>query len=232
MCGICGIVHGDRAKPVDRATLEAMTRLMAHRGPDGEGYHLDGPVGLGHRRLSIIDTEGGTQPMTNEDRTLWLVFNGEIYNFQELTEELKARGHTFATRCDTEVILHLYEEYGTACLSRLRGMFSFALWDGRERQLFCARDRLGVKPFFYSVTDGDFVFASTPAAILRHPGFDRAVDLRALDLYLTYQYVPSPLSIFDCMKKLSPAHYLLFKDGLLSIVRYWEVNHYETSKMG
>lgn len=232
MCGICGIVRGDSAKPVDRATIEAMTRLMVHRGPDGEGYHVDGPVGLGHRRLSIIDTEGGAQPMTNEDRTLWLVFNGEIYNFQELEDDLKARGHTFATRCDTEVILHLYEEYGTDCLSRMRGMFSFALWDGRERQLFCARDRLGVKPFFYSIVNGDFVFASTPASILQCPGFDRAVDLRALDLYLTYQYVPSPLSIFNDMKKLSPAHYLLFKEGRLSIVRYWEVNPSETSRLG
>jgi asparagine synthase (glutamine-hydrolysing) len=224
MCGICGVIHGDRAKPVERATLEAMTRLMVHRGPDGEGYYLNGPVGLGHRRLSIIDTEGGVQPMTNEHRTLWLVFNGEIYNFQELTRDLKARGHTFVTRCDTEVILHLYEEYGTDCLSHLRGMFSFALWDERERQLFCARDRLGVKPFFYSVTNGDFIFASTPAPLLRFPGFERAVDLRALDLYLTYQYVPSPLSIFEGMKKLSPAHYLLFRDGRLSVTRYWEVN--------
>ena len=224
MCGICGIVHADRNKPVERATLEAMTRLMVHRGPDGEGYYLNGPVGLGHRRLSIIDTEGGVQPMTNEDRTLWLVYNGEIYNFQELARDLKARGHTFATRCDTEVILHLYEEYGTDCLSHLRGMFSFALWDERERRLFCARDRLGVKPFFYSITNGDFIFASAPAALLRFPGFERAVDFRALDLYLTYQYVPSPLSIFERMNKLSPAHYLLFADGRLSVTRYWEVN--------
>jgi len=209
-----------------------MTRLMAHRGPDGEGYYLNGPVGLGHRRLSIIDTEGGVQPMTNEDRTLWLVYNGEIYNFQELSRELKARGHTFATRCDTEVILHLYEEYGTDCLRHLRGMFSFALWDERQRQLFCARDRLGVKPFFYSVTNGDFIFASGPAPLLRFPGFERAVDPRALDLYLTYQYVPSPLSIFAGMKKLSPAHYLVFKDGHLAVMRYWEVNPSLTVTMG
>ena len=224
MCGICGIVYGDRARTVDRATLEAMTRLMTHRGPDGEGYHLDGPVGFGHRRLSIIDVEAGVQPMTNEDGTLWLVFNGEIYNFQELAAGLATRGHRFRTRCDTEVILHLYEELGTECLERLRGMFSFALWDGRNRRLFCARDRLGVKPFFYRFEGGDFIFASGPEPILRHPGVERRVDLSALDLYLTYQYVPAPLAIFEGMRKLLPAHYLILENGKVAIERYWEVN--------
>lgn len=224
MCGICGIVYGDRTRPVDRATLEAMTRLMAHRGPDGEGYYLDGPVGLGHRRLSVIDVEAGVQPMANEDGTIRLVYNGEIYNFRELADGLKARGHRFATRCDTEVIIHLYEELGTRCLGKLRGMFSFALWDGRTRRLFCARDRLGVKPFFYRCAGGDFIFASGPESILRHPGVERRVDLEALDLYLTYQYVPAPFSIFEGMRKLPPAHFLLLEDGNVTVERYWEVN--------
>lgn len=232
MCGICGIIYGDRAKTVDRAMLEAMTRLMTHRGPDGEGLHVDGPVGLGHRRLSVIDVEAGVQPMTNEDGTLWLVYNGEIYNFRELAAELAARGHRFATRCDTEVILHLYEELGPACLERLRGMFSFALWDGRRRRLFCARDRLGVKPFFYRFAGGDFIFASGPEPILRHPGVGRSVDAKALDLYLTYQYVPAPLTIYGGMRKLPPAHYLLLEDGRLSVERYWDVNPGRQAEIG
>lgn len=232
MCGICGIVYGDGERPVDRATLEAMTRLMAHRGPDGEGYHLDGPVGLGHRRLSVIDVEAGVQPMANEDGTLRLVYNGEIYNFRELAEELKARGHRFRTRCDTEVILHLYEEHGTACLKKLRGMFSFALWDGRRRRLFCARDRLGVKPFFYRHAGGDFIFASGPEPILRHPGVERRVDLEALDLYLTYQYVPAPFSIFERIRKLPPAHLLLLEGGRVTVERYWEANPERPMEIG
>lgn len=231
MCGICGIVHGDRARHVDRALLEEMAGLMAHRGPDGEGYYLDGRVGLGHRRLSIIDVEAGTQPMANEDRSLWLVYNGEIYNFQELADGLKKRGHIFRTRCDTEVILHLYEEKGTGCLEELRGMFSFALWDSRAQRLFCARDRLGVKPFFYSFNRGDFVFASGPAPLLCVPGFERRVDLRALDLYLTYQYVPSPHSIFAGIRKLAPAHYLLLEKGKVSVERYWDVNPGRTADL-
>ena len=232
MCGICGVVYGDRARPVDRATLEAMTRLMAHRGPDGEGFHIDGPVGLGHRRLSVIDIEAGVQPMTNEDGTLRLVYNGEIYNFRELAAGLAALGHRFATRCDTEVILHLYEELGPACLGKLRGMFSFALWDGKRRRLFCARDRLGVKPFFYRFAGGDFIFASGPEPILRHPGAGRRVDTRALDLYLTYQYVPAPLTIYEGMRKLPPAHFLLLDDGRLSVERYWEVNPEREAETG
>ena len=224
MCGICGIVYGDRERAVDRATLEAMTRLMAHRGPDGEGLRIDGPVGLGHRRLSVIDIEAGVQPMSNEDGSLWLVYNGEIYNFQELAAGLAARGHRFRTRCDTQVIIHLYEELGVGCLDMLRGMFSFALWDGRKRRLFCARDRLGVKPFFYRHAKGDFIFASGPEAILRHPGVERVVDLEALDLYLTYQYVPAPHSIFEGMRKLPPAHYLLLEEGRVAVERYWDVN--------
>lgn len=224
MCGICGIVYGDRERAVDRATLEAMTRLMAHRGPDGEGLRIDGPVGLGHRRLSVIDIEAGVQPMSNEDGSLWLVYNGEIYNFQELAAGLAARGHRFRTRCDTEVIIHLYEELGVGCLDMLRGMFSFALWDGRKRRLFCARDRLGVKPFFYRHAKGDFIFASGPEAILRHPGVERVVDLEALDFYLTYQYVPAPHSIFEGMRKLPPAHYLLLEEGRVAVERYWDVN--------
>ncbi len=224
MCGICGIVDTNTEKRVEKGILEAMTRQMAHRGPDDEGYHIDGHVGLGHRRLSIIDTKGGNQPMTNEDRSLWLVYNGEIYNFIELTEELKKRGHRFSTRCDTEVILHLYEDYGPDCLAHLRGMFAFAIWDARKRQLFCARDRLGQKPLYYSFKNGTFVFASSPAAILCYPGFQRRVDLQSLDLYLTYQYIPSPHCIFDGVSKLPPASCLTLKGDDIKVERYWDVD--------
>lgn len=208
-----------------------MTRLMAHRGPDGEGYHLDGGLGLGHRRLSVIDVEAGVQPMTNEDRSLWLVYNGEIYNFREHAAALARRGHEFRTRCDTEVILHLYEEHGVRCLEHLRGMFAFALWDSRRRRLFCARDRMGQKPFFYRLSGGDFVFASGPAPILLAGG-PRAVNPRALDLYLTYGYVPAPLSMYEGIEKLPPAHYLLLEDGGVTVERYWSIDPSERTTLG
>src|SRR4051812_34667369 len=167
MCGIAGLIDL-KARGVGRGQVERLCARLAHRGPDEEGYHVEGGVGLGQRRLSIIDLSGGKQPMGNEDGTVWVTFNGEIYNFQELRPELERRGHRFATSSDTEVILHAYEEYGEACLSRFRGMFAFAVWDQNRRRLFLARDRVGKKPLFYAEADGQFVFASELQALLQH----------------------------------------------------------------
>jgi asparagine synthase (glutamine-hydrolysing) len=185
MCGITGILdHGETA---DCSLLERMCRIMTHRGPDGEGYFIDGPVGLGHRRLSIIDLESGKQPMSNEDGTIWITYNGEIYNFPELRKELIGKGHRFKTRSDTETIIHAYEEYGFQCLKRLRGMFAFALWDNRKKLLFIARDRIGKKPLYYCLTDSKFMFASELKAILQDKRIQRTLNPEALVDYLTYQ---------------------------------------------
>jgi asparagine synthase (glutamine-hydrolysing) len=223
MCGICGILNFDPAAPADPAVLKGMADLLAHRGPDGEGFHRDGPLGLGHRRLAIIDlSEAAAHPLPNEDETVWIVFNGEIYNFQALREELLGRGHVFRSKGDTETILHLYEEEGPACVRRLRGMFAFALWDARRRELVLARDRLGVKPLYYWHRPGrGFAFASEPKAFLAHPEFRAEPDAAALHLYLTYQYVPSPRSAFRGVGKVPPAHVLRVRDGQVHLERYW-----------
>jgi asparagine synthase (glutamine-hydrolysing) len=223
MCGICGILNFDPAAPVDPAVLKGMADLLAHRGPDGEGFHRDGPLGLGHRRLAIIDlSEAAAHPLPNEDETVWIVFNGEIYNFQALREELLGRGHVFRSKGDTETILHLYEEEGPACVRRLRGMFAFALWDARRRELVLARDRLGKKPLCYWHRPGrGFAFASEPKAFLADPEFRAEPDPAALHLYLTYQYVPAPRSAFRGVAKVPPAHVLRVRDGRVHLERYW-----------
>ncbi|HEV3167714.1 MAG TPA: asparagine synthetase B, partial [Isosphaeraceae bacterium] len=189
MCGIAGIVDF-RGYAVGREVLEGMCDRLLHRGPDDQGIFLDRDVGLGQRRLSIIDPSSGRQPMSNEDGSVWVIFNGEIYNFRELRAELESRGHRFSTRSDTEVIVHAYEQFGAECPGRFRGMFSFAIWDGRRRTLFLARDRVGKKPLFYTVAGGQFVFASELQALLQHPGICRELDPTALDDYLTYGYIP------------------------------------------
>jgi asparagine synthase (glutamine-hydrolysing) len=227
-----------------------MCRVLAHRGPDDEGmvfikgsecFEMKGPskssfeqagfqVGLGHRRLSIIDlSEAAHQPMTNEDGKIWIVFNGEIYNFQEIREGLEKKGHFFKSKSDTEVILHAYEEWGVECLNCLRGMFAFAIWDSTLQRLFMARDRLGKKPLVYFNQNGQFVFASEIKALLQVPGVEKKVNGNAIHHYLTYQYVPSPDTIFEGIKKLPPAHYLLYdRDGNLRIERYWRL-HFNSS---
>jgi asparagine synthase (glutamine-hydrolysing) len=227
MCGICGILNFDPAAPVDPAVLKGMADLLAHRGPDGEGFHREGPVGLGHRRLAIIDlSEAATQPMANEDETLWIVFNGEIYNFQSLRDDLLRRGHTFRSKSDTETILHLYEEEGEGCLRHLRGMFAFALWDGRRRRLLLARDRVGKKPLFYWHRPGrGFAFASEPKAFLADPEFRAEPDAEAIWHFLTFQYIPSPWSGFRGVRKLPPAHYLVLEGERLEIHRYWDLRY-------
>jgi asparagine synthase (glutamine-hydrolysing) len=180
MCGICGILNSDSDRPVTRAVLTGMNEVMAHRGPDAQGYYLNGPLGLGHRRLSIIDLTTGQQPMANEDESLWLVFNGEIYNFPDLRRQLRQAGHIFRTRSDGEVILHAYEEYGARCVEQLNGMFAFALWDQSRRQLFLARDRVGIKPLYFAHLPECFLFGSELKSILAHPHMPRTLDLQDL----------------------------------------------------
>jgi asparagine synthase (glutamine-hydrolysing) len=212
MCGIAGILGTDR-HPADASVLARMCQALFHRGPDDDGYYHHGPVGLGQRRLSIIDLATGHQPLGNEDGTVWVTFNGEIYNFQELRPELERRGHRFATHSDTEAIVHAYEEFGPECVRRFRGMFAFAVWDGRRRSLFLARDRVGKKPLFYATAGGQFAFASELQGLLPHPDVRRDLDPQALDDYLTYGYVPAPRTIFRGVFKLPPAHHLTVRLG-------------------
>ncbi len=220
MCGITGI-HDPHGAPIDPARLQAMTDAIAHRGPDGSGRLLQPGIALGHRRLSIIDVEGGAQPIGNEDGQVQVVFNGEIYNFVELRAELEAAGHRFRTRSDTEVIVHAWEQWGTACVNRFNGMFAFALWDAREQRLFVGRDHLGIKPLYWTRIDGQLVFASEIKALLAHPGCPRRVDLAALHDLFTYRYVPSPRTLFEGIQKLPPGHTLSAMGPLLAIERFW-----------
>ena len=221
MCGIVGFT-GMRAGR--EAILKAMTDAIAHRGPDGEGSYFGSGVALGHRRLSIIDLAGGAQPMFNEDKNLAVVFNGEIYNFMELRAQLVEAGHTFSTdHSDTEVLLHGYEEWGEGMLAQLRGMFSFAIWNEAEQTLFCARDHFGIKPFYYYLTDeGELLFGSEIKSFLVHPGFKKELNQSQLELYLSYQYSPGEDTFFKGVKKLLPAHSLLWKAGEVNVKRYWE----------
>ncbi len=224
MCGIAGQVNVDQ-RPVDRRILEQMGRRLRHRGPDDSGIYAEGPVGLVHQRLSILDlSPAGHQPMGNEDGTVWVVFNGEIYNFQELRDSLTGE-HTFRSRTDTEVLLHLYEELGLNCVSKLRGMFAFAIWDIPRRRLLLARDRVGKKPLFYSVNEQGIAFASEIKALLTD-GASRDVDPLAIHHYLTFQYVPAPRTIFQDIKKLKPGHLLVYEEGKATESAYWTL-HYE-----
>jgi asparagine synthase (glutamine-hydrolysing) len=226
MCGICGIVGRDA---VDRDALRRMTGSLAHRGPDAESYYVqereDGvAVGLGFRRLSIIDLQTGDQPMANESGSVQLVFNGEIYNFVELRRELQALGHEFATNADTEVIVHLYEERGPRCVERLSGMFAFALWDDRRRELVLGRDRFGKKPLYYAEVGGSLLFGSELKALREHPLCPRELDFGALSRYLALEYVPTPHSIFTGVRKLPGGHLLRWRDGRSTIERYWDLS--------
>ena len=224
MCGICGIVSTDRSAVIEPAVIRRMRDSLAHRGPDDKGLYLAPGVALGHRRLSIIDLRPeGRQPMANEDGTVQIVFNGEIYNFAEHYQWLIERGHRFRSRTDTEVIIHLYEEMGVRCLERLRGMFAFAIWDERRRCLFLARDRLGKKPLFYHFDGKRMLFASEPKAILTCPAFVAEPDPAAVDNYIAFGYVGGPRSAFKRISKLPPAHYLLLADGKVEIRRYWRL---------
>ncbi len=207
-----------------------MAKALAHRGPDSDGVFVNNHVGLAHRRLAIIDlSPDGAQPMSNEDGSIWIVFNGEIYNFQELRDALVRKGHSFRSKSDTEVIIHLYEDLGPEALCALRGMFALAIWDAKQRQLLLARDRLGKKPLFYFDGSSSFAFASELQSLLEDPSVPRVPDLEAIRYYLTYRYVPSPYSAFQGIRKLPPAHYLLLKDGQLRVSCYWALQYAEKS---
>lgn len=223
MCGIVGMVHSDPARPVSFETIQRMCDRIVHRGPDDEGSYVEGPVGIGMRRLSIIDLEGGKQPISNEDRTVWVVLNGEIYNYKELKRQLEKKGHRFTTMSDTEVIVHLYEEYGTDCVTKLRGMFGFAVWDIRRQTLMLARDRVGIKPLYYAELPAGLAFASELKALLTLPEVPRTVSSQAVTEYVAHLCVPGQLSIFDAVKKLLPAHRLLYRHGQVSVDCYWRV---------
>ncbi len=202
-----------------------MCLAQQHRGPDSRGLHLETEIGLGIQRLRVIDLETGDQPIFNEDRTIAVVLNGEIYNYRELRERLQRNGHRLATKGDTEVIAHLYEDLGPACVEELHGMFAFAIWDSRRRRLFLARDRVGKKPLFYAARNGALSFASELRALLQDPEISREIDLQAIDAYLTYQYVPAPLSAFRAVRKLPPASTLTYEDGEVTIERYWRLHY-------
>ena len=226
MCGISGKVFFDRSRGVDPGDIVRMSRTLVHRGPDGEGVWCDRNVGLAHRRLAILDLrEVANQPMCNEDQTIWVTFNGEIYNFQELRQVLESQGHVFRTTSDTEVIVHAYEEYGRQCVDHFRGMFAFALWDTRNKTLFMARDRVGKKPLYYFVGREGLVFGSEIKALLADPMVPRTPDFVALDHFLALQYIPAPLTAFQGIRKLPAAHWLEMRDGHIRIERYWKLRY-------
>lgn len=226
MCGITGIFDTRSKRPVDRVLLGRMNEIQRHRGPDEEGEHHEPGLALGHRRLAIIDLSTGQQPLYNEDRSVVVVYNGEIYNYQALIPELQALGHTFRTRCDTEVIVHAWEAWGATCVERFRGMFAFALWDRNKQTLFLARDRLGVKPLYYSLlADGSFIFASELKSMLLHPSMRKDIDPCAVEEYFALGYVAEPRTIFAGARKLPPGHTLTLRrgDAVPEPVEYWDV---------
>jgi asparagine synthase (glutamine-hydrolysing) len=229
MCGICGAfaMEGPLTEEA-RVSVRRMSDTIRHRGPDGEGFHDSACAALGHRRLAIIDRAGGHQPMANEDETCWIVFNGEVYNHRSLRPLLEAKGHQFRTSSDTEVILHAYEEFGPACVERLEGMFAFAIYDGRREELFAARDRLGKKPFFYTVSDGVFSFASELPALACTPMWKGDVDLGALEGYLSLGYFVAPATVYRNVYKLMPGHWLRVSHGRLDTRQYWDVVEFDT----
>lgn len=226
MCGICGKIYHAADKKVDEALVKKMSSVLNHRGPDDEGVYVKRNVGLGHKRLSILDlTSAGHQPMSNEDGSIWIVFNGEIYNYLQLRDTLQAKGHTFSSHTDTETIIHLYEDKGVECVHDLRGMFAFAIWDENKQRLFLARDRAGKKPLVYTHTNEGLLFASEIKSLLIDPSVKNDIDYSSLHHYLTYQYVPGPLTIFKGINKLPPAHILVYQRGNITIKRYWKLSY-------
>ena len=230
MCGICGVINYSQGHKIEEPLISGMCSKMLYRGPDEGGYYIrnDGypSVGLGHRRLKIIDLSvSARQPMSNEDESIWIVYNGEIYNFQELRRDLEGRGHTFKSRSDTEVIVHLYEEEGSDCVKKLRGMFAFALWDSKNESLLLARDRLGKKPLLYAYRNGIFSFASEFTALLAGGNIPKDINVEAIPDYITFGYIPAPVSIYKDIHKLLPGHTLVLKDGRIKVQRYWQLDY-------
>ena len=230
MCGICGVISFKPDVPLEYTTLKRMNDSIRHRGPDDDGYYQDEQASLAMRRLSIIDLNTGQQPISNESGDVWVVYNGEIYNFKDVRTELKRCGHAFKTETDTEVIVHAYEEYGDACVKHFNGMFAIALWDARKRKLFLARDRVGIKPLYYWADHSKLVFASELKALILHPDVPRQINLAALDLFLTLEYVPAPHTIYDGVFKLLPGHILTVENGNVKIQQYWDVPYQPVSQ--
>jgi len=227
MCAICGILSLNGSKPVQVETIRTMIAMVHHRGPDEAGVYLDEHIGLGHARLAIIDLSRGSQPLSNEDGTLWIVFNGEIFNYVELRQELESRGHTFKTASDTETIVHAYEEYGYGCLEQFNGQFAFALWDPRKRELFLARDRLGIRPLYYTLRNGQLAFASEVKSIGPHPDVSLEIDPVALDQIFTFWVTIPPRTPFKDVMELPPAHYMVVRNGQTFTERYWQLDFAE-----
>ncbi|MBE7554545.1 MAG: asparagine synthase (glutamine-hydrolyzing) [Anaerolineales bacterium] len=224
MCGICGIVNLKSSQSVNQSVLHKMTQAMKHRGPDEQGFYHCGPVGLGSRRLSIIDLAGGRQPIANEDESMWIVFNGEIYNYRELRVFLQKKGHAFRTQTDTEVILHLYEEFGLECVQHLNGIFAFAIWDIPRQELTLARDRMGIKPLYYTETTNGFIFGSELKVVMAHPEVKREIDLISLNEYLSFEYVPTPRTIIRHIHRLEPGYVLCYSTQGVQRQPYWNIS--------
>lgn len=234
MCGIAGFINRDRNSPVAEREilLDKMCKIITHRGPDEQGQTVQGRAALGMRRLSIIDLKSGQQPIFSQDGSKFIVFNGEIYNYRELKSELESLGYKFKTNSDTETIIHAYDEFGVECLEKLRGMFAFAIWDSKDESLFIARDRVGKKPLFYSLTDnGEFVFGSELKSLITHGGIAKEIDFAALDAYLTFSYVPEEFCIFKNVKKLAPGSYLIFKNETIKTEQYWNFKYEEITEI-
>lgn len=230
MCGICGVVSFRPELPVEPSIIKRMNDSIRHRGPDDEGYYQDAQASLAMRRLSIIDLHTGQQPISNESGDVWVVYNGEIYNFKDVRSTLESRGHIFKTQTDTEIIVHAYEEYGDDCINHFNGMFAIALWDARRRRLFLARDRVGVKPLYYWAGHSRLVFASELKALILHPDVPRQINLAALDLFLTLEYVPAPHTIYEGTFKLLPGHTLTLENGEVKTRQYWDVPYQPASQ--
>jgi asparagine synthase (glutamine-hydrolysing) len=228
MCGICGIYNAQNGEAVSRHTLAQMTNVIAHRGPDDSGFYFDGALGLGFSRLSIIDLSGGHQPMCNETGDIWIVFNGEIWNYKALRQTLMEKGHRFLTKSDTETVIHAYEEYGVECTTHLHGMFGFAIWDSARKRLFLARDRAGKKPLYYTCVAGTFLFASEIKSLLRHPQVQREADVQGIADFLSVRYVPGPATLFAHIYKVLPGHWLLYEGGTIREQCYWDVTFNKT----
>jgi asparagine synthase (glutamine-hydrolysing) len=224
MCGICGKLEFHPEAKIAPNLVKQMADAIVHRGPDDEGYYVKGQIGLGFRRLSIIDLSGGHQPLSNEDDSIWIIFNGEIYNYQELRAELISKGHIFRTKSDTEIIVHLFEEYGRDCVQKLRGMFAFAIWDSVQKSLFLARDRVGIKPLYYYLSENFLSFGSEMKAILVDPAVRREIDPAMIDRFLTYYYVPGSQTLLRNFFKLDPGHWLMVQDGKIQINGYWDLD--------
>jgi len=223
MCGICGIYNFNKDRPISKDTLTRMNNTLIHRGPDDSGYYIDKFIGFGHRRLSIIDIKSGKQPMCNEDETIWVTYNGEIYNYKDLKNQLLEKGHKFKTNCDTEVIVHAFEEYGTESVLKFNGMFSFAVWDSKDELLFLARDRLGIKPLYYVISDGSFILASEIKAILQHPSVKAELEINSIPEYLFCTSLLNGNTMFKNIYSVPAGHRVVFKNKTTHITEYWDV---------